>query len=222
MKYSNIKNLALLALACAGLFYATNCKNNEYRPESNPPAADLDQPTDDDIDITVTDTDEDIDITTTTIGDIEPPPPSPTTIDTGVGEPLGDDAPPLVWSVTAVQVDVSLAELCGLTAQETYFEFDSATLSERGEERLNKLAKCMQEKIPADRNLMLVGHADPRGSDEYNKKLGRSRADSVADYLVAQGIDKNRLQVKSMGEAGDRDIPYAEQRRVDITLATGT
>ena len=48
----------------------------------------------------------------------------------------------------------------------------------------------------------LAGHADERGTREYNLALGQRRAETVSSYLILNGIDKNRITVKSFGEEG--------------------
>jgi peptidoglycan-associated lipoprotein len=67
----------------------------------------------------------------------------------------------------------------------------------------------------------LSGHADERGTREYNLALGQRRAEAVSDYLILNGIDKNRISVKSFGEEkpavlGQNEISYAKNRRVEI------
>lgn len=68
----------------------------------------------------------------------------------------------------------------------------------------------------------MVGHTDPRGSDRYNDELGRSRAESVREYLVFHGVGPDTVEFLSMGEAGADESSPAEwpyDRRVDIHLA---
>jgi OOP family OmpA-OmpF porin len=79
------------------------------------------------------------------------------------------------------------------------FEFNKAELRPSGQQRLDELAKSAQganvEKI------VLTGHADRIGSEEYNKELSEKRAQAVADYLASKGVDKSRLQVEARGES---------------------
>ena len=70
-------------------------------------------------------------------------------------------------------------------------------------------------------NVVLEGHADERGTREYNLALGQRRAETVSDYLVLNGISKNRITVKSYGEerpavSGQNEISYSKNRRVEI------
>ena len=67
----------------------------------------------------------------------------------------------------------------------------------------------------------LAGHADERGTREYNLALGQRRAETVSDYFILNGISKNRISVKSYGEerplaVGQDDESYSKNRRVEI------
>ena len=69
--------------------------------------------------------------------------------------------------------------------------------------------------------LTLSGHADERGTREYNLALGQRRAETVAEYLILNGINKSRITVKSYGEEmpamlGQNEKSYAKNRRVEI------
>ena len=67
----------------------------------------------------------------------------------------------------------------------------------------------------------LAGHADERGTREYNLALGQRRAEAVSSYLYLNGISKDRISVKSYGEerpavTGQNERSYARNRRVEI------
>ena len=69
--------------------------------------------------------------------------------------------------------------------------------------------------------LVLEGHADERGTREYNLALGQRRAESVGDYLESRGIRRSRLVVKSYGEErpavdSSNENAWAKNRRVEI------
>ena len=68
---------------------------------------------------------------------------------------------------------------------------------------------------------MLVGHADPRGTDEYNLDLGLRRAESAAGFLDSLGVRVQRLTTESLGEEDrvtdeDTEAAYARDRRVQF------
>ena len=79
------------------------------------------------------------------------------------------------------------------------FAFNRAELTPAGEQKLDELAKSAQgsdvEKV------VLTGHADRIGTEDYNQKLSEDRAQAVADYLATKGVDRSRLQVEAKGES---------------------
>lgn len=107
-----------------------------------------------------------------------------------------------------------IAELRG-----AHFEFDSARLTPAGEAALDVVVSTMQAQ--PDLHVSCEGHTDSVGSDAYNEMLGQRRADSVRDYLVANGIDAARVSTTSYGEsrpAADNATAEgrAENRRVEV------
>jgi len=100
-----------------------------------------------------------------------------------------------------------------------YFDFDQAIVKRAGHAELDKHAKALSE----DRMLRarLEGHADERGTREYNLALGERRANAVKAYLVAQGASPSQLEVISYGEEkpameGHNEEAWAMNRRVEI------
>jgi peptidoglycan-associated lipoprotein len=72
------------------------------------------------------------------------------------------------------------------------------------------------------RSMRLVGHADPRGNEEYNMALGGRRADNVASAIASAGMDSARMATSSRGKmdaTGTDEAGWAKDRRVDIMLA---
>jgi peptidoglycan-associated lipoprotein len=68
----------------------------------------------------------------------------------------------------------------------------------------------------------LVGHADPRGEEEYNMVLGGRRADNVQHFLVSVGLPTGQAMTTSRGEmdaTGTDEAGWAKDRRVDVVLA---
>jgi outer membrane protein OmpA-like peptidoglycan-associated protein len=82
----------------------------------------------------------------------------------------------------------------------------------------------VKEAIKQESNslIRINGYADARGSEAFNEDLAYRRAESVANYLVDQGIDRDRIIMRSMGESQsspDSDaIALAKDRRVDLQL----
>lgn len=119
-----------------------------------------------------------------------------------------------------VVVDDAVVKLCDLP--EARFDFDSAKLSPSAVAMLDALAACFISGPGKDKNMRLVGHADPRGTEDYNMGLGQRRAGSVSSYLVEKGLPEDRTETSSRGEldaTGSEETGWAKDRRVDILLA---
>lgn len=78
-----------------------------------------------------------------------------------------------------------------------FFDFDKATLRADSKPELDRVAKVLREN--PSMKIEISGHTDNKGSATYNLKLSESRAKSVVDYLIANGIEKNRLTYKGYG-----------------------
>jgi peptidoglycan-associated lipoprotein len=120
-----------------------------------------------------------------------------------------------------VHISSDIRKACGITDAEAHFAFDSASLGEAERPVLNQLAKCFVSGPLAGREMRLVGHADPRGPDEYNMVLGGSRADTVKAFLTMKGVPVGRIATTSRGEMearGTEEGSWAEDRRVDVLL----
>jgi len=79
------------------------------------------------------------------------------------------------------------------------FPFNKAELLPGGQQKLDELAKSAQG-ANVDK-VVLVGHADRIGSEEYNQELSEKRAQAVADYLAQKGVDSSRVQVEGRGKS---------------------
>jgi peptidoglycan-associated lipoprotein len=78
------------------------------------------------------------------------------------------------------------------------FDYDSAALSDQARSNLDKNAGWLKQW--ASTRILVEGHCDSRGTNEYNLALGERRADAVRDYLVSLGVPTDRVQVVSKGE----------------------
>ncbi|MEJ2470585.1 MAG: peptidoglycan-associated lipoprotein Pal [Desulfuromonadales bacterium] len=100
-----------------------------------------------------------------------------------------------------------------------YFDFDQFTLSDQARATLADNAEYL--KANAGTQVVIEGHCDERGSDEYNLALGESRALAAKSYLVSLGIDPQRLSVISYGEEkpavlGSTESAWAMNRRAEF------
>lgn len=78
-----------------------------------------------------------------------------------------------------------------------YFGFDNDGLSAETREALDTVAKVLKA---TNVSVTLNGHADERGTREYNLALSERRAKSVRDYLVVQGVNSSKIEVVGFGE----------------------
>jgi peptidoglycan-associated lipoprotein len=100
-----------------------------------------------------------------------------------------------------------------------HFAFDSASLTDEGRELVRAHADYL--KAHPDIEVVLEGHADERGSREYNLALGERRAKSVRRILLVHGVDSARLEVVSYGEErplrdAATEAAYQQNRRVKL------
>jgi peptidoglycan-associated lipoprotein len=100
-----------------------------------------------------------------------------------------------------------------------YFEYDQFNLTSKSIQALKGVTELMKKN--AKITISIEGHADERGTREYNLALGQRRAESVTNYLIANGINRNRLITKSYGEErplslGSNNTAWSKNRRVEI------
>lgn len=100
-----------------------------------------------------------------------------------------------------------------------YFDFDQTIVKRGGHTELNKHANVLSGDNML--HVRLEGHADERGTREYNLALGERRANAVRAYLVAQGASRSQIEVISYGEekpvnSGHSESSWAKNRRVEI------
>jgi outer membrane protein OmpA-like peptidoglycan-associated protein len=119
---------------------------------------------------------------------------------------------------TELYADLVLLATCGIEAPTVYFEYGSANLRRAAQVELRELAECLQRPPLAGRELEVIGHADETGSEGYNEGLGMRRATAVADQLVAQGLERERVHALSAGERKADDPNGWDDRRVIIRL----
>lgn len=105
-----------------------------------------------------------------------------------------------------------------------HFDYDQASI--RAEDRSILDAKAAILGANTTLRLRISGHADDRGSDEYNLALGNRRAAAVKTYLTNKGLDGSRLEVISYGEerpiANDQDeTSWFQNRRAEFEVTAG-
>jgi peptidoglycan-associated lipoprotein len=148
-----------------------------------------------------------------------PPAPAPTASSSAAStnNPKPDD------DATRGNLNISdeIRKACGLTDAEAFFAFDSAHVRPQDETVLKKLAVCFSTGPLKGREMRLVGHADPRGSSDYNLALGGKRADNVKTVIARFGMSAGKIATTSRGAmdaTGTEEASWAKDRRVDVTL----
>ncbi|SFM52840.1 peptidoglycan-associated lipoprotein Pal [Marinobacter zhejiangensis] len=100
-----------------------------------------------------------------------------------------------------------------------YFDFDTSEIKPAARDVLIAHAKFLQAN--PGQQVRLEGHADERGTKEYNLALGERRASAVQRFLVVNGANRNQIQTVSYGEEkpavmGSGDGTWAQNRRVEL------
>tara|TARA_B100001741_G_C16413731_1_gene532871 strand:- start:342 stop:827 length:486 start_codon:yes stop_codon:yes gene_type:complete len=97
-----------------------------------------------------------------------------------------------------------------------FFATNESVLTTASRETLRKQAAWLRKN--SDINVVLEGHADERGTREYNLALGERRANAAKDYLMTYGISENRISVISYGkerpvDSGSNPLSWSKNRR---------
>ena len=97
-----------------------------------------------------------------------------------------------------------------------YFEFDKYNLSTRSIQALKSISDLMSENPSIE--ITIAGHADERGTREYNLALGERRANAAKDYLMTYGVSSDRIKVLSYGkerpvDSGSNPLSWSKNRR---------
>jgi peptidoglycan-associated lipoprotein len=92
--------------------------------------------------------------------------------------------------------------------QDIYFDFDKYNIRSSESAALDTNAKWLQQN--GNHLVLIEGHADERGTNEYNLTLGERRAKAAMDYLVSRGVQATRITVTSYGEERPTCTQHAE------------
>ena len=101
------------------------------------------------------------------------------------------------------------------------FDFDSSTLRQGAYDDLRKLARIVNRD--KETTLMIVGHTDSRGDENYNLRLSERRAQSASTFLVSQGLASSRIQIVGRGEyepisENESDAGRQKNRRIEVAI----
>ena len=123
--------------------------------------------------------------------------------------------------VSRARFEDTLQAVQGVKFAPVYFAFDSYALPPSEVSKVEQVAQHLQQN--AGHVLVVEGHCDERGSNEYNLSLGENRALAVRSYLVNLGVAADRIQTRSYGEekpavAGSGEEAWHLNRRGEFAL----
>jgi peptidoglycan-associated lipoprotein len=102
----------------------------------------------------------------------------------------------------------------GCTLATVFFSFDDASVQPSERDRLAANVACIEKT--QGKNVLVIGHTDTSGTDEYNIALSERRAQSVADYMARLGTDPARMQIVPKGETEPTGLGDDKDRRVEF------
>jgi len=110
----------------------------------------------------------------------------------------------------------SVEYLASGVADRVFFATNETVLTTAARDTLRKQATWLRKNSKL--NIVLEGHADERGTREYNLALGERRANAAKDYLMTYGISSNRISVLSYGkerpiDSGSNPLSWSKNRR---------
>ena len=135
--------------------------------------------------------------------------------------PAEEVAPPLeeIEEDLEEAVDIEEAEL--LVLEDIFFDYDKFNIKDQYKAVLSQNAEALLGN--QDVKLLVEGHCDDRGTNEYNLALGEKRAKAIIDFYVTYGVDASRLSMISYGEEkpfamGNNEESWAKNRRAHMVV----
>ncbi len=154
----------------------------------------------------------------------EAPPPPPQVTEQPKVEKVDEPAPPKEPELTEEEIFMrkSLEEINReAPLSMIHFDFDKYFIREDAKPALEQNAAWLKKFSSAQ--VLIEGHCDERGTEEYNLALGEKRAKSTYDYLVSLGVSPSRLKTISYGKSqpidtGHNEIAWQKNRRAQFTV----
>lgn len=136
--------------------------------------------------------------------------------------PAAQAAAPVATVAEPVQEQAAAKAAAGVSLATVYFDFDKSDLRQDTRDVLSQNAEALLKQI-GDVKVRIEGHADERGSDEYNMALGDRRAKSAEKYLINLGVSADRLSTVSYGEEkpavqGNDEAAWSKNRRAEFLI----
>jgi peptidoglycan-associated lipoprotein len=127
----------------------------------------------------------------------------------------------LVNAVISKQPELSEEQLFAQTVKDVFFNYDNADILPNEKPALSKDVDFLAKHTAL--NIVIEGHCDERGSEEYNMSLGESRAEQVKAALVQNGISAERIKIISYGKerpfcSADNEACWQQNRRAHFAL----
>lgn len=161
----------------------------------------------------------DLDVETTTVPTPAPTPSQPEEVEQPMAPEVNDQAEDPLLSSDMETVNEELRRR-GFSA-DIYFDYDESTLSDDTRDKLSRNADLL--KGNPQFSVTLEGHADSRGTSEYNLALGERRSNAVKEYITSLGVGGDRLRTLSYGEerpvcTDESESCWSQNRRVHMVI----
>lgn len=140
----------------------------------------------------------------------------------GIGVTPAKPDESLAYNVPSLSEEgIAIEEQAKAVLKDINFDFDRYDLTEQAKAILVKNAEWLKKNPQI--KIIIEGHCDERGSEEYNLALGQKRAQSVRDYMVSLGISPARIKIISYGESmpldpGSNEEAWAKNRRAHFAI----
>jgi peptidoglycan-associated lipoprotein len=138
--------------------------------------------------------------------------------------PMGEPAMPAAPAADAAGARVEAIATLRKNFQKVYFDLDSAELNEPSKSALAANAAILGEYPRL--SIEVQGHADERGTTDYNLALGQRRASAVRNLLIEEGVSPKRVKLASYGEekpvaTGANESSWSQNRRAEFRIVDG-
>jgi peptidoglycan-associated lipoprotein len=156
-------------------------------------------------------------------------PPVPLTVTTATSQPVTDTTDFVSTKTDTIAVDTLPSDIEELNRvaqsrgylHDAFFEYNDSTLTADAQSALTSSANWLKKN--GQYNLLIEGHCDERGTEQYNLALGDRRANQAKEYLVTLGVDAGRIRTVSYGEErpfdpGHDESAWAKNRRDHLVL----
>ena len=135
--------------------------------------------------------------------------------------PFATDKPPGTTPTTPIDLDKYDQDRAALAAYTVHFKFDSSVVQDKEQANIASVAQALVSDVNA--KLLIEGHCDERGTEEYNRSLGERRALALREALAKVNVSPDRVKTISYGkdkpaDPGHDEAAWAKNRRGDFIL----